>query len=400
MPNNKGSRRRFGSIRKTDLGEYQASYRGPDGKRHFAPHRFKRTRDADRWLAKAESLLVAGDWTDPERAKVTLGVYSAQWIEQRPGLRPRTVALYRWLFQRYIEPHIGLIQLGAVTPAVVRAWRSELLLNHNVSETMAAKAYRLLRAILNTAVDDDKILPSNPCRIRGADRENRAERPVLTVAQVFELAERMPNRRFRMLILLTAFASLRWGEVTALRRQDIAADGSSVRIAFAHTEVVGRGIVVGPPKSRAGVRTVAIPGAVQADLVEHLADFVGPGPNALVFTGVQGHALHRGAWGQRVKWPELVRRMGMEGTHFHDLRHAGNIWASKAGMSTKDLMSRMGHDDMRAALIYQRATSDADRLIADRLSELVDEHRKPKETDRKEDGDDDDGVAGVLVPAS
>jgi hypothetical protein len=44
-------------------------------------------------------------------------------------------------------------------------------------------------------------------------------------------------------------------------------------------------------------------------------------------------------------------------------------------MSTKDLMARMGHDDMRAALIYQRATSDADRLIAERLSELVDDHR-------------------------
>jgi hypothetical protein len=29
-------------------------------------------------------------------------------------------------------------------------------------------------------------------------------------------------------------------------------------------------------------------------------------------------------------------------------------------MSTKDLMARMGHDDRRAALIYQRATSDED----------------------------------------
>ncbi|WP_208613228.1 hypothetical protein [Amycolatopsis tolypomycina] len=48
--------------------------------------------------------------------------------------------------------------------------------------------------------------------------------------------------------------------------------------------------------------------------------------------------------------------------------HAGNIWASKAGTSTKDLMARMGHDDMRAALICQRATSDADKQIADRLS--------------------------------
>ena len=39
-------------------------------------------------------------------------------------------------------------------------------------------------------------------------------------------------------------------------------------------------------------------------------------------------------------------------------------------------MSRMGHDDMRAALIHQRATSAADRRIADGLSGLVDDHRR------------------------
>lgn len=383
MPNNKGRRRRFGSIRRTPLGEFQASYLGPDGKRHFAPHRFKTQRDADRWLSKAEALVVAGDWTDPERAKVKLGHYAEQWVSQRPALRPRTVELYRWLLRKYVVPEIGDVPLGNLTSAMIRQWRVDLL-GRGVSETMAAKAYRLLRAVLNTAVDEDQIIPTNPCRIRGADRENRAERPVLTVAQVFELAGRMPNHRFRVLILLTAFGSLRWGEVTALRRRDIAPDGSTVRVAFAHTEVVGRGIVVGPPKSRAGVRVIAVPAAVRPDLVEHLAEFVEPAEDALVFTGVQGRALRRGAWSQRVKWPELVTAMGLSGVHFHDLRHAGNIWASKAGMSTKDLMARMGHDDMRAALIYQRATSDADRLIADRLSSLVDEHRG-RETESDKD---------------
>lgn len=89
----------------------------------------------------------------------------------------------------------------------------------------------------------------------------------------------------------------------------------------------------------------------------------------------------------------MVAKLGLKGLHFHDLHHAGNIWASKAGMSTKDLMARMGHDDMRAALIYQRATSDADERIADRLSELVDKHRG--ETDEG----DEDGDGGSLVPA-
>jgi integrase len=240
---------------------------------------------------------------------------------------------------------------------------------------VTAKAYRLLRAVLNTAVDEDRILPTNPCRIKGADRETRAERPVLTVAHVFALADAMPERRFRVLVLLTTFASLRWGEVTAFRRQDIAPAESSARVACAHMEVKGKGLVVGPPKSRAGIRTVAVPAAVRADLLAHLAEFTKPEQDALVFTGVQGRALRRGTWSQRVKWTEVVAKRGLAGLHFHDLRHAGSIWASKASMSTKDLMARMGHDDMRAALIYQRATSDADRLIADCLSGLVDEHR-------------------------
>ncbi|WAL65837.1 hypothetical protein ORV05_34115 [Amycolatopsis cynarae] len=52
----------------------------------------------------------------------------------------------------------------------------------------------------------------------------------------------------------------------------------------------------------------------------------------------------------------------------------------------------MGHDDMRAALIYQWATSDADERIADRLSELVDEHRK------RDAEDPDYGDSGTRVP--
>jgi hypothetical protein len=59
---------------------------------------------------------------------------------------------------------------------------------------MAAKAYRMLRAVLTTAVEEDKILPHNPCRIRGAGEEHAPERPVLTIAQVFELADLLGRR--------------------------------------------------------------------------------------------------------------------------------------------------------------------------------------------------------------
>lgn len=111
--------------------------------------------------------------------------------------------------------------LNRITTALVREWRATLVAG-GLSQTMAAKAYRLLRAVLMTAALEDRLIPRNPCTIRGADKEQPEERPVLTVAQVLALAELMPYRKCRALILVTAFCSLRWGEVTALRRCDVA----------------------------------------------------------------------------------------------------------------------------------------------------------------------------------
>lgn len=64
------------------------------------------------------------------------------------------------------------------------------------------------------------------------------------------------------------------------------------------------------------------------------------------------------------------------GMYFHDLRHAGNIWAAQTKVSTRDLMARMGHDDLRAALICQRATQEAADRIADGLTDQVEWHRR------------------------
>lgn len=62
--------------------------------------------------------------------------------------------------------------------------------------------------------------------------------------------------------------------MTALRRCDLAEDASSVQVTRAYVEVPGQGLIVGPPKSRAGVRTVNLPKAVRAELLQHLAEFV------------------------------------------------------------------------------------------------------------------------------
>ena len=63
--------------------------------------------------------------------------------------------------------------------------------------------------------------------------------------------------------------------------------------------------------------------------------------------------------------------MGLPGLHFHDLRHTGNTLAADMGVSLRNLMARTGHDNERAALIYQHKSSTADRQIADGLDALL-----------------------------
>jgi integrase len=90
-------------------------------------------------------------------------------------------------------------------------------------------------------------------------------------------------------------------------------------------------------------------------------------------------------------WPHAVRTIGMPGLHFHDLRHTGNHFAAASGAGLRDLMARMGHDSERAALIYQHEVRGADKRITGAIDARVQAEQGK--------GDDDDGAAGVLVPA-
>ncbi|WP_235921585.1 tyrosine-type recombinase/integrase [Lentzea tibetensis] len=115
-----------------------------------------------------------------------------------------------------------------------------------------------------------------------------------------------------------------------------------------------------------------MPAVLVDDFRRHLMAFVTAGTEALIFTGEKGAPLKRGNWHKSVKWIATVAKVKLpKGFHFHDLRHTGNNLAAAAGASTRELMHRMGHGSMRAALIYQHATSERDKEIADSLSARV-----------------------------
>lgn len=366
---NKSGHRRFGSMRKLHSGRYQVRYLGPDGVMRTAPVTFARKEEAQRWLTLTESRMVRDEWIAPERAKILLKDYAERWISQRANLRPRTVHLYTWILGKHVTPYLGGMPVGLIDTPMVRDWRSDLLAA-GVSQGGVAKAYRLLRAVLMTAVKEDEIIRRNPCQIPGADQERAAERPTLTVNQVFDLTAKVPER-YRALILLATFGCLRWGEVAALKRRDVDAVVGTVRVREAFTEQRGKGMVLGPTKSRAGKRVVAIPAIILPQIGAHMDTYVNDEPDAFVFTTPSGTTIWRGNFNKLVDWRKTVAGIGAAELHFHDLRHTGNTLAARTGTSLRDLMTRMGHDNPRAALIYQHASAEADLAIAAAINVMV-----------------------------
>ncbi|GIF70983.1 tyrosine-type recombinase/integrase [Asanoa siamensis] len=362
-------RRRFGSVRKLPSGQFQARYLGPDGIQRTAPNTFATRPKAEKWLTVKESEVIKGEWTAPEAAEITVAVYGRRWIEHRK-LAPTTRERYEDLFRLYVEPHLGKLALGAVYPATIRSWRAALL-DGGCTEPQAVKAYTMLRAIFMTAVRDDEILPKNPCRVRGFDTYHTPERPTATVDQVHALADAMPAR-FKALIIVAAFSGLRWGELAALRRSDVDLDAKTVRV---HRKLAAlrTGMAFGPPKTKAGVRTVALPGAAAAALRAHLkAGFVPDDVESLIFTGEKGALLRSGNFLRATRWAEATKAAGLgDGFHFHDLRHTGNTLAAASGASTRELMNRLGQSSMRAALGYQHAVAERDREIADAMDKRI-----------------------------
>ncbi len=93
--------------------------------------------------------------------------------------------------------------------------------------------------------------------------------------------------------------------------------------------------------------------------------------DALVFPGGKGGVMHRNIFNKRVRLPEAVAEVEVPGLHFHDLWHTGNMPAAMTGASLRALMDRMGHDSMRAVLIYLHRVKGADRKIAYGLEDLL-----------------------------
>lgn len=387
-------RRSFGTVERMRSGRYQASYT-VDGQKHVAPTTFLTKGDAGAWLSLRQAELIEHRWrpeSPPDPERITFAQYSTDWLAKRE-LSPKT----RREYERMLEGRLASFRdsyLDEITAAGVKEWWIE---QGDTHVTARRRAYELLRAILRTAARPDEdtdappLIATSPARLSAktlnrrsgsslAARDDQKPQTRLQPATLPELAaimDAMPER-YRAMVLLAAWCAPRFGELTELRRRDLKLDRDQHGKATWATLRISRAVVWPEPdqpivkttKTRAGIRDVAVPPHLLPLLEAHLKKFAAHGPDGLLFPAVESgdHMKH----GALYKVYRRARRLaGRPDLRWHDLRHTGATLAAQTGATLAELMNRLGHSDVKAALIYQHAAADRDAEIARRLSAMA-----------------------------
>ncbi len=380
MTTQRRAARTFGEITKLPSKRFRARYWGPDGKRYNAPRTYVARTDAEGWLADVERSISRGDWVAPitelpaqrpADSAITVRVYAPEVLERR-NLRPATEALYDKLLRLAILPTFGDSALTRITTEEVTTWYRSM----KKTPTQQANAYGLLKSLLKQAVEDH-LITENPCKVRAGSQKQPAKHiRVLTVAQLTRYLDAVPQR-YRVALMLAGWCGLRSGEVRALRLRDIDVEHGIIHVRQGAVRLKGR-IIIGQPKTMAGIRDVAIPPHLLDELKLWKEKQDERAHNALAFPAQDGvspmndttlrRAHDRGK--AAIEVPDLT---------IHALRHTSATIAAQMGATIAELQARIGHSTPGMAMRYQHVAAHRDADLAARMSAFATDGAKPEQ---------------------
>lgn len=370
-------RRTFGRVRQLPSKMYQASYLGPDLIRYNAPYTFRSDLDADRWLVNRYDEIANGTWTPPDpkpkESPLTFGEYAQRWLPRRTLARS-TRSKHEGQLKNHLLPTFGDRPLHQITRADVREWFWQMNPEHPAARK---NAYVLLHSIMEHAAEEDELIDVNPVKVKGgATYLVDHDVDPATLDELAVIVEHLPEDR-RLMVLLSTWCALRFGEVTELRRSDIDLRQGIVKVKRGVVHVDGE-VHVGDLKTKASKRDVAIPPHLHDAVRDHLNTFM-TGRDGLLFTSRNGKHLSEPAFYGTT--PTKTRKgsgyaaaraaAGRPDLHFHDLRHTGATMAGQDGATLSELMHRLGHTSPKIAMRYQWADAERDRALAARMSKRV-----------------------------
>lgn len=380
----KSNYRQFGSVKILESGKFQASYKrnvGGKTKTFYGPQAFNTKTEANNWLTMEANLVLTNNWTLPGDANPknteapTFGVFAARHIKLQTNskgvhLKPSTAEKYETYISKYLGDFKNL-PITSITKSMVDEWWLKATSNGKL--TTASKAYKFMHSVFVRAEKDGWMGDrSNPCQVKGAQNASTGRATYTpTMDEVVAVANAI-KPEYRVAVLLSAYAALRFGEVTALKRKHFIAqtiDGKyrwAVEIEEAVT-YVKKQFIVGTPKNEKGADSVVITSALTDIIGQHLQDMASKDADALVFATADGGYLRNDVFAKALK--SAVKKAGLAGKGItpHSLRRAGGTEYGNSGANLTEVKDFIRDASTNAAIRYVQSTNRT-ILLAESMS--------------------------------
>jgi integrase len=282
----------------------------------------------------------------------------------RVGVRPSTLRRDRSIFNCHLDPVFGRTPIDQIGFRSAQRFVAELA-GSGLAPRTVRKAAGLLTQSLDIAVRSG-LLAQNPTRGLSLPQIPHKEPTFLDPEEVDRLASAIA-KPYGTFVLVGAYAGLRHGELAALRVERVGVAASNIDVVETRTLGSDGAPTFGPPKSRAGRRTVPVPSFV----IDELGDDIlarGLEPGDLVWTSALGSPLSEGNFRSRV-WRPATIAARLEGLRIHDLRHTCIAMWSRSLASPRAAAKWAGHANPALVLnVYGGVFDDESTAVMDRLT--------------------------------
>ena len=361
-------------------------YRDGAGARRFK--QFSRKKDADAWLTNASWEVSKGIHTADSQS-VTVREAAEIWIKtaEQKGRERGTITQYKQLANLHIIPLLGAEKLSKLTQPKVVGFVDTML--ETRTEDLAHKSLRALSRIL-TEAGRRGLVAQNVARDVKVEKSKRTGEVVIPTKDELKALLAAADGGMHPMMLSAMLTGLRVSELRGLRWVDIDFKGKTVSV----KQRADKYCVIGPPKSKAGYRTIPIGDLVVSALKKWKLRCPN-GDLGLVFPASKGEVQDYKNLLQRKFYPLQIAagvcdpviedgKPKLDGKGnvvmnprygFHALRHAAASAWIKQRVDLKRLTTWLGHSSVSITLdLYGHLIVDKDedaRLAAEAQAELL-----------------------------
>lgn len=319
-----------------------------------------------------------------------LADYLADWLETVVRhKRPNTYTNYEVAVRVHIAPRpasrpLGRLRLAQLQPEHIEAWLADRL-DAGLRPTTVRRLHAVLRAALNRAVRADLIARNPAARAEPVHVDEEEVQPLSAEAARLVLAATR-GRRDHALYAVALSSGLRIGELLGLRWRDVELEERQLRVRSQMQS--GR---ISPLKQTWHRRSITLSAWLVTVLEAH-ADLLRERRRAaggrwverdLVFPTERGTPQRASnTW---AAWQRLQRKLGLEPTKFHNLRHTAASLALQAGVPLWKVSKMLGHRDVAITFrVYSHLTPEGQEDIAERMEGVLAREPRPRAVDEED----------------